>query len=148
MTENISNKVNILISLIAQDREEIRIIKNNIFNIVIMIVSLSFAITTYFINKDRIKCICCVDALIIVFIILFVFIRYIDLRNVRRCLKMRQDMLINVENGNTKCFRPFKASKKYPIDIKDYDIFYKISIGILLIIVKNGVIFILPLYLK
>jgi len=134
MEEKVSKQLDILISLIAEDREEIREIKNNVFNIVILLITSSFALTVFY--KDKLELSCIADCIIIVFIIIYVLIRFVDLRNTRRSLKLRQDMLIMIESGKSTDFDPFKDSKNYLIDMKDFDLLIKIGIGIVIIIVK------------
>lgn len=140
MKERKNKRLDILIALIAQDRQEIREIKNSIFNLIILFVTSSFALTAYLKDNNKLNCridwISKADWFILFFMILYAIIRYNDLINTRRCLKMRQDMLLDIETGKTVKFKPFKSARNYPIDIKDKDTLIKISFGILIIIIK------------
>jgi hypothetical protein len=94
----------LLAGFIKEDREEIRMIKSRIYTNIQVLIAVSLAVTSFFIersmNEGIINLTCSVKKIIIVVNILFLTISWIffyfqnkDLHFVRKCLSKREKML-------------------------------------------------------
>jgi len=132
-----STKITILLELIKEDRAEIRMIKNSISNILILLLTLNFTAALYL---DKFLLIYA-DISIISLIIIYWFVRNMDLKNCRKSLEMREGMLMDTYNGSVSSFDPFKSSNSQRIKLKSTDINLAFLLAIMVVIAKTIAIY-------
>jgi hypothetical protein len=128
MKANIQIKASILSAMMSEDRQEVRSLRSSIYNLVSLLTISSFALTSYLLDKQPVTNptnICqLADTLILVFLWVF-FARYkTDLHHCRQCLKLRQDLIRNLDEDDTGSLDPFPDASKVVPDIRDTELWW------------------------
>jgi hypothetical protein len=143
MKLNTSDAVDVLKTLIQEDRTENRIYRNRIQNVIYTLAVASFAISAFLIGKvpqigaDQLRYITLLIDLCLVAVILIFFCRIKpDLVLLRKTMKGRQDLLKSLNEEEVKEIDPFQGFNEVIPDIKDSDLYWEVGLPIGVVIVK------------
>jgi hypothetical protein len=142
-------KLEILTTLIQEDREEARGIRGRIETVISSVVVASFAITGFWFEPgvdqtlSRRYLALFADLSLLVVIHAMFWRSMVDLRHHRKAQKARQDLLREVANGGSesKVFDPFPDARGRTADLKDLDMIWLLIAGSILMVVKAMVFF-------
>ena len=140
MKANIQIKASVLSAMMAEDRQEIRNIRSSIYNIVSLLTLSSFALTSFLIEKKRLinpTNICLLaDILILIFLWIF-FSRYkVDLYHCRQGLKIRQELINELDEDDTANLNPFPDASEVVPDIRDIELWWLPILATIGIVIK------------
>ena len=121
-------RADILKTLMAEDRNEIRDIRSSIYNVTKLLGTASFAITAFLLGQDvsRIALICVIsDGFIAVLLWIFFLRLKVDLYSGRQCLVARQKLIRDLgtvtESDN---FDPFPDARNQTPDVTDSELWW------------------------
>ena len=148
MTISPDKKVEILSTLIQEDRAETRIIRGRIETVLSSVVVASFAITGFWLSEldaaQRVRGIVLFSDVSLLAVILVVFSRsMLDLRHHRKAQEARQDLLVELLNGSvgTGVFDPFPDARDRTARLKDLDMIWLLIAASSLMVIKAIVFF-------
>lgn len=147
LSENL--KIDVLKTLMQEDRTEARIIRARIETVVWSIVVASFAITAFWLKPPSqagylLRWIVLLSDVSLLLAIIIVFSRSKrDLRYHRMAQKARQDLFLQIANGSNVKFDPFPDVRQIKAYLKDRDMFWILSAAIGLMLLKTVVSFFL-----
>lgn len=144
MKANIQIKASILSTMMSEDRQEIRDLRSAIYNIVSLLTLSSFALTAFLLEKKpvtNLAHICLLaDILILVFLWVF-FARYkADLHHCRQSLKIRQELICKLDEGDTGDLDPFPDASRVIPDIRDAELWWLPVLATVGIVIKMMVV--------
>ena len=145
MKVTIDQAIQVLCTLVVEDRTEVRTIRNKINSAITTLVITSFAITAFLIDKHvvaSVKVYASMIDLLIIVMMAFAFWRLmIDLHWARRALESREQLIKNLgEQEEPLVLNPFpslEASNKP--HILDTDMKWVFGFGILLMLMKISI---------
>jgi hypothetical protein len=136
-------KADILRTFIQEDRNEVRLILNRIHNITSSILVASFAITAFLCGKHdasikvtTVYYSVLVDFLLICLMIASFLILKQNLLNVRKALKLRQNLLNNLKEDDQTDLDIFPDPTRIKPDIYDTDLFWFVGLAVAMLIAK------------
>ena len=142
-------KIEVLKTLIQEDRTEARVIRARIENVVWSVVVASFAITAFWLKPPlqsghSVRWVALLSDVSLLVVILVVFSRsMLDLRHHRKAQEARQDLLLQIANTSdaTITFDPFPDARDRTVRLKDHDMIWMVSAATVLMVVKAIVSF-------
>jgi hypothetical protein len=147
MKLNASDAVDVLKTLIQEDRTENRIYRNRIQNVIYTLAVASFAISAFLIGKvpqigtDQFRYVTLLIDLGLISAILIFFYRIKpDLVLLRKSMKGRQNLLNSLNEGEVKEIDPFQDFNEVIPDIKDSDLYWEVGLPIGIVIIKMSVL--------
>lgn len=142
-----SDAVDVLKTLIQEDRTESRIYRNRVQNVVYALAVASFAISAFLIAKvpamgaDQLRYITLlVDLCLVAVILIFLMRIRVDLILLRRTLKGRQNLLNSLNHGETRHIDPFQSFHDVKPDITDSGLYWEAGLPIGVVIIKMTVL--------
>ena len=136
-------RADILKTLMQEDRNEIRLLKDRIYTICTFLTVSSFAITSFFFSPERAPgyraswgFLLLIDVSIIV-LLWVVFARLkIDLTNARKCLQVRERIIRNLDETSERPFDPTPDASKETLTITENGLYWIVSLATLALILK------------
>lgn len=139
--------INVLMTLIQEDRTENRIFRNRIQNVIYSLTVASFAISAFLIGKvpkisaEYFRYITLLIDLCIIAVILIYFWRIKPALVLgRKTMIGRQNILNSLNEGEIKEFNPFQEFNEVKSDIKDSDLYWEVGLPIGIVIIKMVVV--------
>jgi hypothetical protein len=130
MKKSIEIRADFLKALMIEDRQEIRGIRSMIYNVVTLLSTASFAITSYILGQSpkgqhATLLSLLTDGLIALLLwVLFLKLR-MDLYSARQCLVLRQDLIKGLGSAHeTEDFDPFQDARKLTPDVVDSELWW------------------------
>ena len=145
MKVTVDQAIQVLCTLVVEDRTEVRSIRNSINSAITALVISSFAITAFLIDKRVVTSVkvyaSVIDVLIIAMMTLAFLRLMIDLRWARRALESREQLIRGLgEQGEPFEVNPFPSltASNMP-HIHDHDMRWIFDFGVLLILLKIAI---------
>lgn len=142
-----SDAVDVLKTLIQEDRTDNRIYRNRIQNVTYTLSFASFAVSAFLIGKvpgisvDQFRNITLLIDLGLVAVILIFFSRIKpDLVMLRKAMKGRQNLLNSLSEGEIKEIDPFQRFDEVEQDIKDSDLNWEVGLPVVVVLIKMSVL--------
>jgi hypothetical protein len=144
MSLSSESKIDILKTLIQEDRTEARLIRGRIETVVWGLVVASFAITAFVLKppppaiRNLPLLLLLSDGGLLLGIVVVFYRAFSDLRMHRKAQEARQDLLITIANGGhlTEKFDPFPDARKRKARLKDWDMVWITSAAIGVMVLK------------
>ena len=143
-------KADLLKTLMQEDRNEIRLIRERIINTISFITVSSFAVTSFLISSKNITSqqkLSLLTSLVDVAFLLLLWMIFLrlkeDLKNARRCLELREELIQDLPSSQADNFQMFLSTdnRKAP-KILDNELYWLVSVASIAVIVKLVVIYI------
>jgi hypothetical protein len=146
MKTNIEIKADILKTLMAEDRQEVRGIRATIYNVVTLLSTLSFGISSFLLGKQyhqaTVMCLA-TDALIVLLLWIFFARLKGDLYCCRQCLVARQNLIRKMDQNDTEDLDPFPDARNVIPDVSDSELWWIPILATAVIALKALVIWLL-----
>ncbi len=151
MKINTSATADVLKAFIQEDRTETRIYRGRVQNMSCTLAAASFAISAFLIGKvphmgaDQLRDVTLLIDLGLVAVML-IFFRVIqpDLVRLRKAMKLRQNLLKGLKEGEMKEIDPFADPEKEEVkvkpDISDSDLYWVVGLSAVVVLIKMSVL--------
>src|SRR5271166_981560 len=127
MKTSIEIRADILKTVWSQDYQGVETIRSSVYNVISALTVASFALSSFLLKdiQHGPRSIRVATDILIVFFIWIVFLLLKrDLRNRRKCLILRQELIESLDQHATGDFKVFADTSKVKLDIKDDDLFW------------------------
>jgi hypothetical protein len=152
MKTDIQFKVDILKTLITEDRQEIRDIRSAIYNRSYILTASSFALLSFLFKDNELSParvqICFITDLVIILLLWILFFRHKrDLYHTRQCLEAREELINGLDEMNTNDLNVFPDARKLADGtkriprIQDPEIIWIPVLSTAAILINMGIIF-------
>jgi hypothetical protein len=147
MKTKIEIRAEVLMRLMIEDRQEIRGIRSAIYNVVTLLSTASFAITSFLLAQefDQTSLMCLVTDGLIVLLLWVFFVRLKrDLYCCRQCLVARQDLIRDLgTESEPQDLDPFPDARNQTPDVSDSELWWLPVLATVAIAIKSLVIWFL-----
>ena len=146
MKVSIDNQVNVLVALIAEDRQEVRDHQQAIQNATTFLAAASFGITAFLLgSKSQVPHYHIYADVPIVLLLWRVTLRLMrDLLSVRRCLEAREALLMACDEDRPGVLDPFPPEGKETPRINDNNLLYLPALVTVAIFIKEAMLWFWP----
>ena len=147
MKTSIEIKADVLKTLMTEDRQEIRGVRSMFYNVVALLSTASFAITSFLLGNQQLHqatLMCLVtDALIVPLLWVFCVRLKRDLYCCRQCLVARQDLIRDLGKSDLEDLDPFPDARTKTPDVSDSELWWLPILATAAIVLKSFLIWLL-----
>jgi hypothetical protein len=140
MKTSIEIKADMLKTVWSQDYQGVETIRSSVYNVISALTVASFALSSFLLKDPQrgTRLIRVATDILIVFFIWIVFLLLKrDLRERRKCLVLRQELIESLDQNDTDDFKVFADASKVEPGIKDDDLVWIPLASTLAILVKS-----------
>ena len=147
MKTNTEIRTDVLMTLVTEDRQEIRGIRSAVYSVVTLLATASFAITSFLLAQkfDQASLLCLVTDGLIVLLLWVFFVRLKrDMYCCRQCLVARQDLIRNLgTESEPQDLDPFPDARNQTPDVSDSELWWLPVLATVAIAIKSLMIWLL-----